>query len=83
MNSLAVAGQSGTIARYFKGTKAQGNLKAKSGTMTGVRNYAGYVKNSNGEMVAFCILINDYNEARKAQIMNRIEELMAAVIEDQ
>lgn len=82
MNSLAVAGESGTIAGYFKGTKAQGNLKAKSGTMTGVRNYAGYVKNSNDEMVAFCILLNDYDESRKAQIMKRIEELMAAVIEE-
>lgn len=83
LQSLAVAGQSGTIAGYFKGTKAEGNLKAKSGTMSGVRNYAGYVTNKNNETVAFCIMLNNYDESRKAQIMQRIEELMSAVIEDQ
>lgn len=81
MNSLPVAGQSGTIAGYFKGSKAEGNLKAKSGTMTGVRNYAGYFTNKDGQTIAFCIMLNDYDDQRKTEIMKKIEELIVAIIE--
>ncbi len=81
MNSLPVAGQSGTIAGYFKGTKLEGNLKAKSGTMTGVRNYTGYFTNKDGHTIAFCIMMNDYDENKKSELMKKIEELLLAIIE--
>jgi serine-type D-Ala-D-Ala carboxypeptidase/endopeptidase (penicillin-binding protein 4) len=81
LGSLPVAGQSGTISGYFKGTKADGNVRAKSGTMTGVRNYAGYLTNRHGETVAFCIMLNDYDASRKTQVMQRIEEILVAIIE--
>lgn len=81
-NSLPVAGQSGTIARYFKGTGAENNLRAKSGTMAGVRNYAGYVTNTQGERIAFCLMMNDYDENRTAEVMARVEELLTALIDD-
>ena len=53
----------------------------KSGTMKGVRNYAGYVKNKYGETIAFCLMMNDYDEDRKSAIMKKVETLMEAVIE--
>ncbi|MDC1202356.1 D-alanyl-D-alanine carboxypeptidase, partial [Salibacteraceae bacterium] len=81
LGSLPVAGQSGTLARYFKETKADGNVRAKSGTMSGVRNYAGYLTNRHGETVAFCIMLNDYDESRKTQVMQHIEEILVAIIE--
>ena len=81
LSSLPVAGQSGTISGYFKGTKADGNVRAKSGTMTGVRNYAGYLTNRHGETVAFCIMLNDYDASRKTQVLQRIEEILVAIIE--
>ena len=81
-NSLPVAGQSGTIKSYFGGTKAEGNLRAKSGTMSGTRNYAGYVTNKYQENIAFCIMMNDYNEDRKSIVMDRVTLLLNALIED-
>lgn len=81
-NSLPVAGNSGTIARYFKGTKAENNLRAKSGTMAGVRNYAGYITNAQGERIAFCLMMNDYDENRTTEVMARVEELLTALIDD-
>ncbi len=42
--SLPVAGETGTIRKLADGTEADGNLHAKSGTMAGVKSYAGYVK---------------------------------------
>ena len=49
--------------------------------MTEVRNYAGYLTNRHGETVAFCIMLNDYDASRKTQVMQRIEEILVAIIE--
>jgi D-alanyl-D-alanine carboxypeptidase/D-alanyl-D-alanine-endopeptidase (penicillin-binding protein 4) len=44
----------------MKGTSAGGNLRAKTGTLSGVASLSGYVKSADGEMVAFSILMNNY-----------------------
>ena len=80
-STLAVGGQSGTFKYYFKSGKVAGNIIGKSGTMNGVRNYTGYVKNKYGETIAFCLMMNDYDEDRKSEIMKKVETLMEAVIE--
>ena len=41
--SLAVAGQSGTLVDRMRGTAAQGRCRAKTGTLNGVSNLAGYL----------------------------------------
>ncbi|NQV51917.1 MAG: D-alanyl-D-alanine carboxypeptidase/D-alanyl-D-alanine-endopeptidase [Flavobacteriales bacterium] len=80
--SLAVGGESGTMKWYFKSGAAKGNIRGKSGTMTGVRNYAGYVKNQHDEQIAFCLMMNDYDEARRSEVMHKFETLIEAVIQD-
>ena len=50
---LAVAGRSGTLAERMKGTVASGRCKAKTGTLTGVSNLAGYCEATNGQLIAF------------------------------
>lgn len=82
MISLPVAGESGTLSNSFNIAPLAGNLKAKTGTMTGVKNYAGYLKNKNGETVAFCLMLNDYDENRKAEVNRRVEELLSALYSD-
>lgn len=59
--SLPVAGRSGGLASLLKNTSAENNLRAKTGTMDGVRSYAGYVKNSRGEQLAFVLLVNNFS----------------------
>lgn len=59
--SLPVAGRSGGLAPLLKNTAAENNLRAKTGTMEGVRSYAGYVKNSRGEQLAFVLLVNNFS----------------------
>lgn len=81
-NSLAVAGLSGTLSGHFKGTRAENNLRGKSGTMAGVRNYAGYITNKSQEKIAFCLMINDYDEKKKAEVMKKVEELLVSLIDD-
>lgn len=77
-NSLPIAGKSGTLATIGKGTAAQGKIFAKSGTMTRVKSYAGFAKNNSGNMMAFTIIINNYNCTTK-EIERRIEKVMVAM----
>lgn len=56
--ALPVAGESGTQRRRMKGSPAQGNLHAKTGTTDDVVALAGYVTARNGELLAFAFLYN-------------------------
>ncbi|MDD4149315.1 MAG: D-alanyl-D-alanine carboxypeptidase/D-alanyl-D-alanine-endopeptidase [Bacteroidales bacterium] len=60
-STLPVAGTSGTLSRYCIGTKAQKRLHAKSGSMTRVRAYGGYILNSDGDEIVFCFIANNYS----------------------
>ncbi|MGE3191814.1 MAG: D-alanyl-D-alanine carboxypeptidase/D-alanyl-D-alanine-endopeptidase [Vicinamibacterales bacterium] len=59
-SALPVAGESGTLARRLAGTPAAGRVRAKTGSMTGVRTLAGYLTTLDGETLAFSILVNNY-----------------------
>ena len=79
-NSLAVAGKSGTLRGSFGSLTDK--MKAKSGTMAGVRNYAGYLANSNGDKIAFCVMINDYDEKHTSTIKQKLEELLLEITQE-
>lgn len=70
--TLAVAGKSGTLARFCKGTNLEGRLIGKSGSMTGVRGYAGYVRTRENIELVFCIIVNN-SELKAKEIVNKIE----------
>ena len=59
--SLPIAGRDGTLANRMKGTPAEGNARAKTGSMTAVRGTAGYVTSADGEPLVFSILVNSYD----------------------
>ena len=56
--SLAVAGESGTLSTRMRHTAAQGNLRAKTGTLDVASSLSGYVTAANGHLLAFAILMN-------------------------
>jgi D-alanyl-D-alanine carboxypeptidase/D-alanyl-D-alanine-endopeptidase (penicillin-binding protein 4) len=59
--SLPIAGRDGTLANRMKGTAAEGNARAKTGSMTAVRGLSGYVTSADGEPLAFSILANNFD----------------------
>ncbi|MDX9812374.1 MAG: D-alanyl-D-alanine carboxypeptidase, partial [Bacteroidales bacterium] len=58
--SIPGPGDGGTLGSLFSDPLFAGRLKAKSGSMTRVRNYAGYITTLSGRRLAFCILINNF-----------------------
>ncbi len=56
--SLPVSGQTGTIKSFLRGTELEGRVHAKSGTISGTKNFAGYIDMPNGDKYVFCILVN-------------------------
>ena len=58
MESLPISGQSGTLKKLCPDTPLAGRIHAKSGTIAGTKNFAGYIDMPNGETWVFAILIN-------------------------
>lgn len=58
MASLPVSGKSGTLTSLCPKTPLEGRIHAKSGTIAGTKNYAGYIDMPNGDVWAFAILVN-------------------------
>ena len=58
MASLPVSGQTGTLKTLCPKTELEGRIHAKSGTIAGTKNFAGYIDMPNGDTWVFAILIN-------------------------
>lgn len=77
-SSLPIAGKSGTMRKIGKGTAAANNIRAKSGTMTRVKSYAGYCTTKSGKKVAFAMIINNYN-CYTSTVTKKLEKLMVSI----
>lgn len=58
MASLPISGKSGTLVSLCAGTELEGRIHAKSGTIAGTKNFAGYIEMPNGDTWAFAVLVN-------------------------
>jgi D-alanyl-D-alanine carboxypeptidase/D-alanyl-D-alanine-endopeptidase (penicillin-binding protein 4) len=58
--SLSIMGVDGTLSSRLKETRAEGNVYAKTGFLTGVRSISGYLTTRDGEMLAFSIIGNNF-----------------------
>ena len=58
--TLPILGVDGTLERRLHGTRAQGRVRAKTGSMSNVRALAGYVTTIAGERLAFAIIANNF-----------------------
>jgi len=59
--ALPLAGVDGTLRNRFKGTPAERNVQAKTGTLRWANSISGYLKTAAGERLAFCIMLNRYD----------------------
>jgi D-alanyl-D-alanine carboxypeptidase/D-alanyl-D-alanine-endopeptidase (penicillin-binding protein 4) len=76
--SLPVAGESELLRHRMRGTPAQGNLHAKTGTTNDVLGLSGYVTAENGEILAFAFLYNGRDRWHARETIDAMGPTMAA-----
>ncbi len=77
-NSLSIAGETGTLEHLCKNTSAQGNLRAKSGSLNLAKAYSGFVTSKSGREIAFSMVINNYSGSAY-NATKQLEKLMVAI----
>jgi D-alanyl-D-alanine carboxypeptidase/D-alanyl-D-alanine-endopeptidase (penicillin-binding protein 4) len=65
IRSLPISGVDGTLESFPDSSASSGNVRAKTGTMTGVRNLSGYVTTAGGTDLAFSLLCNNFTVPTK------------------
>jgi D-alanyl-D-alanine carboxypeptidase/D-alanyl-D-alanine-endopeptidase (penicillin-binding protein 4) len=77
-NSFPIAGFDGTLKKRFIDSPAQKRVRAKTGTLSGVSNLAGYLHSKSGATIAFTIFIQNFvgSSSQARLIQNKICELL-------
>jgi D-alanyl-D-alanine carboxypeptidase/D-alanyl-D-alanine-endopeptidase (penicillin-binding protein 4) len=65
-NAMPIAGVDGTLKDRMKGTPAEGNVHAKTGSISAARSLSGYVTTADGERLIFSILSNNWTTPSSA-----------------
>ncbi len=76
--SLAVAGESGTVKGMLKDLPSGVKVHMKTGSMNGVRAFAGYVANAKGARYSFAVICNNY-DCTGAQIRSKLEKIIRQI----
>jgi D-alanyl-D-alanine carboxypeptidase/D-alanyl-D-alanine-endopeptidase (penicillin-binding protein 4) len=59
-DALPIGGVDGTLRNRFKGTPAENNVRAKTGSLSSAASLGGYLTTAAGEKLAFSIMVNNY-----------------------
>jgi D-alanyl-D-alanine carboxypeptidase/D-alanyl-D-alanine-endopeptidase (penicillin-binding protein 4) len=72
--SLPIAGKEGTVASLLKDTSLVGKVRLKSGSMSHVQSYSGYVEKGD-RRYAISLIINGF-KCKRADLRKDIEQLL-------
>jgi D-alanyl-D-alanine carboxypeptidase/D-alanyl-D-alanine-endopeptidase (penicillin-binding protein 4) len=75
-DALPIAGVDGTIRNRMKGTPAENNVHAKTGSVALARSLSGYVTTADGHMLIFSFLANNWTVNVRA--VERVQDAIAA-----
>ncbi|MCU0377985.1 MAG: D-alanyl-D-alanine carboxypeptidase/D-alanyl-D-alanine-endopeptidase [Bacteroidales bacterium] len=79
LSSLPAAGVSGTMKNYFRSELFNGRVIAKTGSITGVRAFGGYVTTQGGKTMAFTMIANGFT-APWREVTDRMEKIIEELI---
>ncbi|WP_259014816.1 D-alanyl-D-alanine carboxypeptidase/D-alanyl-D-alanine endopeptidase [Emticicia fluvialis] len=78
---IPTVGVNGTVQGLAKGSKAAGNVRAKSGSIANTRAFSGYYTASNGELMAFTFIINRYADGADRKARKYLEDMIKLMVE--
>jgi D-alanyl-D-alanine carboxypeptidase/D-alanyl-D-alanine-endopeptidase (penicillin-binding protein 4) len=78
--ALPIAGVDGTLLGHMRGTAAENNVHAKTGSMAYVHGLAGYVTTATGERLAFAIMLDNYERADNAPSVSSEVDAIAVLL---
>jgi len=72
-DALPLAGVDGTISSRMRDTRAQGNARAKTGSISNARALSGFVTSADGEPLVFSMIVNNFNvpQAEADRVIDR------------
>ena len=72
--SMAKAGENGTVRNLLPGLPSNVTVRIKSGTMEGVKAYAGYVTTRSGDLLCFSVISNGHtcNSTEATRMLEKI-----------
>lgn len=79
-DALPIAGVDGTLRNRMKGTPAENNVRAKTGSLSSAASLSGYLTTASGEKFVFSIMVNNYpDEAEpRSSVIDPIVVLLAS-----
>jgi D-alanyl-D-alanine carboxypeptidase/D-alanyl-D-alanine-endopeptidase (penicillin-binding protein 4) len=77
---LPVGGQDGSLASRFADTPLAGRIHAKTGSVAHVSALSGYLQRTNGDWVAFSVLVNNFN-GRAGEVHDVMDHICALIME--
>lgn len=60
-DALPIAGVDGTLRSRMRGTVAENNVRAKTGTLSSAASLSGYLTTAAGEPLVFSIMVNNFS----------------------
>ena len=79
--ALPIAGMDGTLRNRMKGTAAERNVRAKTGTIGNVNTLSGYVTTADGERLAFSFMLNAYDADSKNTLKDDLDPIAVMLAE--
>ncbi len=79
--SLPIAGETGTLEKWFQESPAKGLIRAKTGSMSGVLSYTGYAPRPDGSTLAFCLIVNQY-EGKANDMRKKLTWILGKLVEN-
>lgn len=82
VNALPQSGVSGTLRNRFKGTIAEKNVRAKTGTLFGVSSLSGFATTKGGERFVFAVLMNHWSTSGRASEVRAAQDAIVLALFD-
>jgi D-alanyl-D-alanine carboxypeptidase/D-alanyl-D-alanine-endopeptidase (penicillin-binding protein 4) len=81
VNTLPLGGVDGSIGYRFRGTAAEGQVQAKTGSLGHVNALSGFATTIHGDRVVFAIIGNNHNLGNR-RALQLIDGIVNAIVDD-